>query len=258
MSLDNIDECAYNFLYEDMIMSKYDYELDLKTRNSLSILVSRIKQGSLVLEFGPANGRMTRYLKEQLNCIVYAVEIDKQSAKDVATYTEKIIVDSIENYSWQKEFKGLKFDYIIFADVIEHLYYPEKVLKSINAFLASDGSILISIPNISHNSVVMGLLKNEFNYSPLGLLDNTHIRFFTKKTFDSLIEKCGYFRAYETATYQQPENTEFNYKYSDFNNAIANYLASLEHGEIYQLIYELKNYSTKLYSDFKKPHKQEQ
>ena len=105
-------------------MSKYDCELNLEDRNSLSVLVERIRPNSIILEFGPANGRMTKYMREQLHCKVYAVEIDENSAKDAGKYTEKIIVDSIENYSWQEEFKDLKFDYIIFADVLEHLYYP--------------------------------------------------------------------------------------------------------------------------------------
>ena len=167
-------------------MSKYDCELNLEDRNSLSVLVGKVKPNSLVLEFGPANGRMTKYMKERLNCKVYAVEIDEDAAKDAAQYTEKIIVDSIENYRWQEEFKDLQFDYIIFADVLEHLYYPEKVLKSVRDFLREDGSILVSIPNIAHNAIIINLLKNEFNYHPTGLLDDTHIRFFTKKTFPIL------------------------------------------------------------------------
>ena len=65
-------------------MSKYDCELNLEDRNSLSVLVGKVKPNSLVLEFGPANGRMTKYMKERLNCKVYAVEIDEDAAKDAA------------------------------------------------------------------------------------------------------------------------------------------------------------------------------
>lgn len=234
---------------------KYDSELNLEDRNSLSILISRIKPNSTVLEFGPANGRMTKYMKEQLNCKVFAVEIDEESGKDAKPYTEKIVIDSIENYSWQSEFKDIKFDYIIFADVLEHLYYPEKVLKSVRDFLKEEGSILISIPNIAHNAIVMGLLQNEFNYSPTGLLDDTHIRFFTKKTFDNLIEKCGYFKAYETAVFMKPHNTEFGYKYNELSDNFAEYLLSLSHGEIYQLIYEIKCYEVEIFSDFSEEYK---
>lgn len=231
-------------------MSKYDCELNLKDRNSLSILIERIRPNSIVLEFGPANGRMTKYMKEQLNSKVYAVEIDENSAKDAEKYTEKIIVDSIENYSWQEEFKDLKFDYIIFADVLEHLYYPEKVLTNVKEFLKDDGRILVSIPNITHNSIIINLLKNEFNYNPTGLLDNTHIRFFTKKTFDELISKTGYFTSYETAIFLNPENTEFRNSYDELQPEISQYLRNLSCGEIYQLIYEFGKKEIDKISDF--------
>ena len=236
-------------------MSKYDCELNLEDRNSLSVLVSKVKPNSIVLEFGPANGRMTKYMKEQLNCKVYAVEIDEDAAKDAEQYTEKIIVDSIENYRWQKEFKNIKFDYVIFADVLEHLYYPEKVLKSVKEFLKEDGSILVSIPNIAHNSIIINLLKNEFNYNPTGLLDDTHIRFFTKKTFDQLIKKSGYFTSYETAIFINPQNTEFGNSYNEVLPVISEYLQSLPFGEIYQLIYEIKKYEVTVISDFSDEYK---
>lgn len=236
-------------------MSKYDCDLYLDSRSSVSILISKIKPDSIVLEFGPANGRMTKYLKEKLNCKVYAVEIDKEAAKNTAIYTEKIVVDSIENYMWKDEFQDIKFDYIIFADVLEHLYSPEEVLKSVAPFLRTKGSILVSIPNISHNAITIGLLKNEFNYGPLGLLDDTHIRFYTKKTFDKLISKCGYHIAFETAIFTSPEDTELGYGYDQIPKSIAHYIAKLDHGEVYQYVYELKSYEIEKNSDFKEEYK---
>ena len=237
-------------------MSNYDFELNLNNRNSLSILISRIKPNSLILEFGPANGRMTKYMKEELNCRVYAIELDEKAAKDASLYTEKIIVDGIENNNWQNEFRNIKFDYIIFADVLEHLYYPEKVLEDAREFLKKDGSILISIPNIAHNSIIINLLKNEFNYGPIGLLDNTHIRFYTKKTFDELIHKINYFISYETATFINPESTEFLNSYDELKPEIAKYLKECYYGESYQLIYEIKKNKCETISDFKEEYKE--
>jgi len=236
-------------------MSKYDCDLNLDDRNSLSVLLKQVKPNSVILEFGPANGRMTKYMKEQLNCQVYAVEIDEKSAADAAQYTEKIIVDSIENYIWKQEFKDIKFDYIIFADVLEHLYYPEKVLLSVKDFLKIDGRVLISIPNIAHNAIIINLLKNEFNYSPTGLLDDTHIRFFTKKTFDLLIEKTGFFRSFETAIFLNPENTEFLNSYADLPKEISDFLRNQYYGEAYQFIYELQQKESEIFSDFSNEHK---
>ena len=68
-----------------MIESKYDFDLDMNNTNSLSIMINQIKRGSKVLEFGPANGRMTRYLKEMLDCKVYLVEIDEKAGKEQHT-----------------------------------------------------------------------------------------------------------------------------------------------------------------------------
>jgi 2-polyprenyl-3-methyl-5-hydroxy-6-metoxy-1,4-benzoquinol methylase len=218
-------------------MSKYNTELDLDTRNSLSLLIKRIQPNSIILEFGPANGRMTKYLKEQLNCRVYAVELDENAAKDVSKYTEKIFVDNIENYNWKKEFEDLKFDFIIFADVLEHLYDPEKVLKSVNTFLADDGSILVSVPNIAHNSIIINLCRDQFIYKDVGLLDNTHIRFFTKITFDELIKKCNYNIKYEDAIFVAPIDTEFCNSYDEKDLM---FLKERTYGEAYQFIYELK------------------
>ncbi len=232
-------------------MSKYDIDLDLEERNSLSVIISRIKDNAKILEFGPANGRMSKYLKEQLNCEIYAVEIDEQAASDAKQYTEDIVVDSIENYQWVEKYENLTFDYIIFADVLEHLYNPRAVLEKSKKFLSKHGSILVSIPNIAHNSVIMELLKNEFNYRSTGILDDTHIRFFTKKTFDELINVCDLHKVYETAIFIPPENTEFFNSYSDLPFDCANYLKSTQFGEAYQFVYELKNSATEpLISEF--------
>ena len=221
-------------------MKKYDVLLDLNTRNSLSVLVNLIKPSSKILEFGPSYGRMSKYLKEQLNCEIYAVEKDEEAAFHTKKYVNKMIMDDIENFKWVKEIENLKFDYIIFADVLEHLYNPEKVLKKVKTFLKENGSILISIPNIAHNAIILGLMKNEFNYHSTGLLDNTHIRFFTQKTFEQLINKLNYYISYKTAIWVRPENTEFGYKYEDFPKEVSLFFKKLEWGEKYQLIYELK------------------
>ncbi len=220
-------------------MSNYNVPLDLETKNSLSLIISRIKENSTILEFGPANGRLTRHLKEQMNCKVYCVELDEKSAKDAEPYAEKMLVDSIENYTWCKEFSETKFDYIIFADVLEHLYSPKQVLEKSKLFLKDKGSILLSIPNVAHNAVIMDLLQGKFTYRSTGLLDETHIRFFTKTTLDEMIDEVGFFSVYKTATFVPPRETEFAYSYSEFDTSISKYLEKLPNGEVYQFIYEL-------------------
>lgn len=228
---------------------KYDFDLDLDENNNLSILLSRVKKESVILEFGPANGRTTKYLKEQLACKVYCVELDEKAAKELVQYSEKVLVENIEEYHWKSEFDGIAFDHIIFADVLEHLYDPKKILLESKKFLKDDGSILVSLPNIAHNSIIMQLMQNEFNYKPTGLLDNTHIRFFTKNSFDLLIEECDLFRIFEKGVFASPKNSEFKNDYNDLPKEVGEYLKTLPWGELYHLVYEIKKYETKIESD---------
>ncbi len=233
-------------------MNKYNFTLDTNSRNSLSIILNRLKKDSIVLEVGTANGRMTKYMKEVLNCKIYGIEIDEHSAKDAEIYCEKMLVDSVENYTWVEKYKDIKFDYILFTDVLEHLYQPEKVLLKVKKFLKDDGSIFMSIPNIAHNSILIELLKDKFTYSSIGLLDNTHIRFFTKHSIDDLLKKSNLDIAYETAVYHSPEKTEFGYHYNDVDNDFGSVLANREYGEVYQFIIEAKKTCRNPIIDFQK------
>ena len=230
-------------------MSKYDFDLDLNVRNSLSLIIKRIRPNSQVLEFGPANGRMTKYLQQELGCSVYAVELDKEAAKDAGKYCEEIIVGNIEDYEWLERYQKIKFDYIVFADVLEHLYNPQRVLERAKQLLHKQGSILFSIPNIAHNAIIMELLDNRFTYHPVGLLDDTHIRFFTKTSLDELVAKIGMFKTYETAVFVSPEHTEFHKFYESFPTEVSSFLKQRALGEAYQYVYELKLQKQKLESD---------
>lgn len=114
-------------MHHEKRSNNYDTPLELKLRNSSSLLLDRVTSDSVVLEFGPAYGRMTQHLKEQLNCKVYAVEIDSDGAKNCEKFTENIVIDDIEKLKWLKEYEEIRFDYILFADVLEHLRDPQKV-----------------------------------------------------------------------------------------------------------------------------------
>lgn len=222
------------------IESKYDFDLDLNNTNSLSLMIGQIKRGSAVLEFGPANGRMTRYLKEALDCRVYLVEIDEEAGKQAARYGEDIVIDDAETYSWYDRYETLRFDYITFADVLEHLHDPERLLKKAKSLLKQDGSILLSVPNLAHNSVAISLLNNEFEYTSTGLLDNTHIHFFTKNSLDHAMERCGLIVAKRFATYAPAGTTEIPVTNGSVAGIDESYWKSRPLGEVYQYVYEAK------------------
>jgi SAM-dependent methyltransferase len=223
---------------------KYDYDLDLNSKNSLKLFNDRIKDNSVVLEFGPANGRLTRYLHTYRGCTVDIVEINPVSGAEAAQYARKSLIGendgNIENYHWLDVLKNEKYDYILFADVLEHLYNPEMVLKECSKILKKDGSIILSTPNISNNNIILSLLKDEFNYTSTGLLDDTHIHFFTYNSINNMIKKLGYSAVYIDWIDGSVGKTEIKVNYDDFSEYNTDIIKDHIIGNVYQFIYEIK------------------
>jgi 2-polyprenyl-3-methyl-5-hydroxy-6-metoxy-1,4-benzoquinol methylase len=220
---------------------KYDAMIDISNINdSHSSILRQVRSGSVILEFGPANGAMTKYMRDVLNCKVYIVEIDKKAGKIAANYAVDHLFGDIEQYEWLNKYRNIKFDYIIFADVLEHLHNPEKVLLSSKELLKEDGSVLISIPNIGHNAVVMSLVNNEFEYRELGFLDRTHIHFFTYNSLERMLDRIRLYPVKRLATYAEAFQTEFENNYDSVTGIEPYFWKTRQFGNVNQFIYELK------------------
>lgn len=221
-------------------MSKYENKLDMTTDNSAALILRNIRKNTDVLEFGCDNGYMTRYMKEELGCKVCIVEYDDKMGAEALQFSNKFYLGEkygdIEKYYWKTHDK---YDHIIFADVLEHLYNPHTVLGNSLDMLKEDGSILISIPNISHNSIIIDLIKDNFQYRKIGLLDTTHIRFFTRKTLHNMVSNLGLKITKEMNTFAEPERTEFANSLQDLPNEVGSFLQQRLDGQIYQFVWEL-------------------
>lgn len=215
---------------------KYDYNLNIETETSQAYVAKGIENNSFVLEIGTANGNLTRYLNKVKHCKVYGVELNAVDAVIASQYTEDFYIGNVESLEWVDKFSNLKFDFIVFGDVLEHLRNPQSVLNASKELLNTNGKIFISVPNVAHNAIIMGLMEDEFNYSSTGLLDETHIKFFTKKTLETMINNCGLFIEKYTAIFREPELTEFKQKYKDFPSSISSYLQRRKYGAVYQYL----------------------
>jgi len=222
-------------------MGKYTHLLDIAGDNSAAQILRQVAPNSTVLEFGPASGYMTEYMKESLNCDVHIVEINEEDGKEASQWAKSALIGSkdgdIEDYNWT-EIEPC--DYIIFADVLEHLYNPWQVLQTSTALLKDGGSILISIPNISHNSVIIDLINGKFNYRELGLLDNTHIRFFTRESLLFMVDYAGLRVEKEMNTFCAVEHTEFKNNLTNVPEEVVKVLQERPDGILYQFVWELK------------------
>lgn len=221
-------------------MSKYDFEIDLSANSSTGIILNKIRQGSVVLEFGCATGRMTRYMKDVLGCSVYIVEYDREAYETAIAYAKNGLCDDILNLKWVEQFQDIRFDAIIFADVLEHLTAPEQILKKAAQLLADDGGIYVSIPNITHNDILLKAYEEHFDYTPTGILDDTHVHFWGLQNLEALAEQTGLSIRNIEATYCLTGETEqYTGKHENQNILLANLLKERACGEVYQFIVTL-------------------
>lgn len=143
-----------------------------------------------VLEIGCACGATLLKIQNSYpNAQLFGIELNSSAAK-IASHYCQISNENIENshFNFEENF----FDYIIFADVLEHLYNPYDILTTIRKYLKKDGYVLASIPNIMHYSIMADLFNGNFTYKDAGILDRTHVRFFTLNEIQRLFTSTGY------------------------------------------------------------------
>lgn len=225
-------------------MSKYDFKtLDMSSNSTSGILLKKIAPYSTVLEFGCATGRMTRYMKEVLHCKVYIVEIEQSAFDHAICYADNGVCDDILNLAWVEKFSAIQFDAVIFADVLEHLSKPELAIRYAAGLLKPHGKMFVSIPNITHNDIIAKAYENQFNYTALGLLDDTHIHFWGLENLVSLADMAKpntLFLHQIEATYCPTGLTE-QYSSSVLNmpQIFVNLLKDRLCGEVYQFVITL-------------------
>jgi|AGTN01.2.fsa_nt_gi 2-polyprenyl-3-methyl-5-hydroxy-6-metoxy-1,4-benzoquinol methylase len=152
-------------------------------------IIELIPEGNhRILDIGCGNGATLKKLKEMGKAdSIFGIEVNKDMEPFLHSLDGAFIGD-IE--SSEIPFSGTCFDYIIFGDVLEHLINPGKILCRYKKLLKNDGHIIASLPNIKNISVVSRLiLLDEFHYRDAGILDMSHLRFFTKKEIKKLFTK---------------------------------------------------------------------
>jgi O-antigen biosynthesis protein len=209
-------------------------EFQADPNSTHSKIVSLVPPATRVLEFGCATGYMSKVLKERLGCTVVGIEIDPGAASLAEEHTERVIVGDAEKIDYAAELAGEEFDVVLFADVLEHLKEPADVLRRIRPFISENGVVVASIPNIAHASVRLALLGGEFRYREWGLLDDTHLRFFTRASIQDLFEETGYVVSHWLR--QRLDVGETEIKVPEVPEAVREWLASDPEATTYQFV----------------------
>ena len=159
---------------------------DLLRRKILELVPTTAKK---ILDLGCGTGNLGKALKKRQPCSVYGVELNKEAAKIAEKNLDAVQIDNLNRFD--PTFSTVKYDCLIFADILEHLVSPWVVLKKFSSVLTDGGTIIASLPNVAHPLILENLKRGVFRYEPAGILDITHLRFFTKTTIFQMFTQCG-------------------------------------------------------------------
>lgn len=153
-------------------------------------LIRFIKPNQKVLDVGCADGALGEKIKKEFGNFVVGIEVSKKMGAEAKKKLDEVIIGDIEEINLNLERNS--FDTIVLADVLEHVTQSEKVLQKIKPFLKSDGTLLVSVPNVANIFVRLKLLLGGFEYQESGIMDETHLRWFTLKSLKEMTERNGF------------------------------------------------------------------
>lgn len=171
---------------------EYFVHYPIKQSKYSSHYYARLLTGSHhdVLDIGCGEGFFAAEIAQSGNRIT---GIDDRVAPANEVFERYFSADLDEGISTVVEkLDGQRFDRVLLLDVLEHLKSPETILQQVHGALKREGSVIVSLPNVANIWVRMMLLFGQFNYQQRGLLDKTHLRFFTRKSARRLLEENGY------------------------------------------------------------------
>jgi methionine biosynthesis protein MetW len=152
-------------------------------------LLDLVPSGSRVLDIGCWTG-YNGHVLIQRGCTVVGVENNERAAHAASAEYHDVIIGDVEKEEIQQMISG-SFDAILLLDVLEHLRDPGRILHLGHKW-APTGLALVSVPNVAHWSIRRELLRGRWRYTPTGILDSTHLRFYTVQTATNLLEESGW------------------------------------------------------------------
>jgi SAM-dependent methyltransferase len=170
-------------------MSESPYQLKTDPYSSHAVILSRLGdgRGRRALDVGAADGFLAELLTRQ-GWQVTALERDPAQAAKARGRCHEVIVADLDQAA--PRLQG-SFDAIVYGDVLEHLNDPLPVLVALDRALSPDGRVIVSVPNVAHLWVRLSLAMGRWDYADRGILDRTHLRFFTKRTLGAFLRDAG-------------------------------------------------------------------
>ena len=152
------------------------------------MICDRIPVGARVLDVGCGTGSISSLIVSECQAELIGIEPDPERANACRALGLNVVCGY---YDDETEASLGAFDVILFADVLEHVADPVSLLERAARHLTPTGRVLVSVPNIAHWTVRLALLFGRFNYQSIGIMDATHLRWFTSRTVSRVMSSAG-------------------------------------------------------------------
>jgi len=217
----------------------YRREIDAARRSSLAIVLDHIAPGSQVLDVGIGGGALGRALADR-GCVVDGCTLSADEAANAAASYRRIEIADLGAVALDTLFGDRRYDAIVCADVLEHLPRPTAVLDACRRLLAGGGTLLLSIPNVGYAGLIAELMAGDFRYRSEGLLDRSHVRFFTRRSLLRLLRESRWqVDAIAPVELDLPDS-EFRAPLDLLPPAVRRHLLALPDGLTYQFIVQAR------------------
>lgn len=219
----------------------YEREISNTERSSLSVLAGLIApQDASVLDLGLGSGALGRHLVARGAKAPDGVTYNPAEADLARPHYGRVEVADLEQADLPAMFAGRRYDFIVCADVLEHLRRPERVMAACRELLTPTGQVLISVPNVGYAGLMGELMAGEFRYRPEGLLDNTHLRFFTRRSMQRFLRECDWHAVgWDTVARELPDS-EFAVAFDKLPPPVARHLLSMPDALSYQFVVQAR------------------
>ena len=201
-----------------------------------------LKPNSRILDVGCGGGSLGKILTASGH-LVDGITISNEEFKIASVFLNNVYLYNLE-LGLPENISQSQYDYVICSHVLEHIVYPDKLLRDIYDVLKPSGFLVVALPNVMHYNSRLKLMAGNFNYEDAGIWDNTHVKWYTFESAKKLLANQGFLIDVVTVTGELPLNTVFSKVFSPFIRIkIFDMLKNISKGFFgYQILIRAKKY----------------
>ena len=223
-------------LIADASLHLYQRAVAADSGDSLSLIAQLMKPGQTLLDLGMGTGGLGQHLVQRHSIVADGVTLNQAEADMARAWYRHAVVADLDCDPLSALFGVEKYDCIVCADVLEHLKAPQGLLAQCKSMLKPGGRLITSVPNAGYCGLVAELMQGDFRYRREGLLDNTHLRFFTRKSLQRFFDEQGWVTQSIQTIQRNLLVSEFRVAFDSLPPAVARHLLAVPDALTYQFI----------------------